>query len=183
MKTKLKTHSATLPELEKMALKSLDHECFSDVDKQEIKEDFIAEPYKFIFAYDENSNPVGRVALYKRKVPFEDIIIKLGGIGGVCVSEKNRRMGIATQLVKKGLEILKEEGCDIACLTVDLEKKIYSLYEKLGFVMMEREISFENVHGEIVREPGTMFAPVCSQEIYEQVMNSTTTFHYGRGYW
>ena len=57
------------------------------------------------------------------------------------------------------------------------------LYEKLGFTLMPRDISFENIRGEIIREPGTMFTPLVSQEKYDLIMNSSETFHYGRGYW
>lgn len=51
-------------------------------------------------------------------------------------------------MIKQGLATLKDQECDIACLNVDLEKKLHSLYEKAGFKMMNRDISFENAKGE-----------------------------------
>lgn len=163
-------------------LDKLNKECFGDVPDEESKEDFFAEPYSYLFAMIGNQM-ISRVALFKREVVFAGQKIALGGIGGVCVGVDYRHHGVASSMVKRGLVILRAEGCDVACLNVDLEKKIYSLYTKLGFVMMERDISFENVHGVIKHEPGTMFAPLNSPEKFALIMNSSETFHYGRGYW
>ena len=160
----------------------LNQECFADVSQDDVEQDFIAEPFGFLFA-SFGGVIIGRLALFERKIEFDGTEIKLGGMGGVCVGEKARHKGIATVMLKKGLDILREHSCDLACLNVDLDKKVYGVYERVGFWMMDRDISFENVHGEKVTEPGTMFAPICSQEKYDLVMNSESTFHYGRGYW
>ncbi|EKD65402.1 MAG: hypothetical protein ACD_50C00097G0003 [uncultured bacterium] len=104
-------------------------------------------------------------------------------MGGVCVAENMRRHSIATQMLKKGLEILKKEKCDIACLNVDLKKDVRKLYEKAGFTLMDRKISYENSKGVIKFDNGTMFAPILSKQTYDYIMNSTETFHYGKGYW
>ena len=174
--------STELSEVQRSALSRLDKECFWDVPETAINEDFIADPVAYIFAKNDGVI-IARLAVFKRKIVFDNRDIVLGGMGGVCVTENMRHIGIASMMLKQGLEILKSEKCDIACLNVDLDKKIYSVYEKLGFVLMPREISFENVNGEIVKELGTMFIPVCSSEIYDLVMSSSTTFHYGKGYW
>lgn len=164
------------------AIDKLNKECFSDVDPQEVAENFIAEPFGYIFALNEEKI-IGRLALFKRQIKFANKDVVLGGMGGVCVSTTYRHQGVATEMLQHGLSVLHDEGCDVACLNVDLEKKIYGVYEKLGFTMMDRDISFENIHGQIIREPGTMFVPVCSQAVYDTIMNSTETFHYGKGYW
>ncbi len=171
-----------LSQIHKTALERLNKECFGDVDPQEVVENFIAEPFGYLFAVESNQI-IARLALFSRIVKFENLTIKLGGMGGVCVSERFRHRGVASQLLKEGIKILAEQGCDIACLNVDLDKKIYSLYEKLGFQMMDREITFENVRGGIIRERGTMFHPLNSPAKFNLIMNSPETFHYGRGYW
>ncbi len=171
-----------LTESQQDGLAKLDAECFGDVPDLEVKENFIAEPFGYLFAF-VGDEIISRAALFKREVKFAGEPIILGGIGGVCVGKNYRHHGVASSLVKRALIILREEGCDVACLNVDLEKKIYSLYEKLGFTMMEREISFENVRGEVVRDKGTMFTPLSSQEKYNLIMNSPETFHYDLGYW
>ena len=167
---------------QQLGLNALDRECFGDVPEQAVTEDFIAEPFAYLFAMIGHQM-ISRVALFKREVVFAGQTIILGGIGGVCVTTLHRHHGIASSMLKRALLILREEKCDLACLNVDLERKIYGVYEKLGFTMMEREISFENVRGEVVRDKGTMFIPLNSPEKYEFIMNGTETFHYGHGYW
>ena len=68
-------------------------------------------------------------------------------------------------------------------MTVDLEEPMYGFYEKLGFKMMEREISFTDIHGKRIYENGSMFIPINSMDIYNHIMNSRKIFHYGNGYW
>lgn len=163
-------------------LNSLNTECFGDVPQSEVEENFYAIPFAYLLA-DVNNQIISRVALFKREIVFAGKHITLGGIGGVCVTKLHRHRGVASSMIKRALVELKREKCDIACLNVDLEKKIYGVYEKLGFKMMDREISFENSKGNLVYEMGTMFIPINSQELFELVMNSKETFHYGKGYW
>jgi predicted acetyltransferase len=167
---------------QQIGLDKLNQECFGDVASVEIQENFIAEPFAYLFAFI-GKEIVSRLALYKREISFSSQKILVGGIGGVCVTTVHRHHGVASSMLKRALLILKEEKCEIACLNVDLDKKIYGIYEKLGFKMMEREISFENVHGQIIHEPGSMFIALNSPEKYTLVMESTETFHYGKGYW
>jgi predicted acetyltransferase len=167
---------------QQVGLDKLNQECFGDVAEAEIKENFIAEPFAYLFAFI-GKDIISRLALYKREVVFSGQKILVGGIGGVCVTAAHRHHGVASSMIKRALLKLKEEKCDIACLNVDLDKKIYGIYEKLGFKMMDRDISFENVHGQIVHEPGSMFIALESPEKYTLIMESKETFHYGRGYW
>ena len=163
-------------------LDSLNQECFGDVSSIEINDNFIAKPFGYIFAM-VGKEMIGRVALFKREVVFSGQKVILGGIGGVCVTTSHRHHGIASSMLKRALLILSDEKCDVACLNVDLEKKIYPIYEKLGFTMMPRKISFENIRGEIIHESGTMFIALNSPDKYNLIMNSPITFHYGHGYW
>ena len=163
-------------------LTKLNKECFGDVQPEEITDNFIANPFAYLFAV-ANQETISRVALFKRTVQFRDQDILVGGIGGVCVTKTHRHHGVASSMVKRALVVLKVELCDVACLNVDLDKPAYHLYEKLGFTLMSRDISFENVRGEIVREGGIMFIPLASPNKYQLLMTSSKTFHYGHGYW
>ena len=173
---------AKLTPSQKESILKLQKECFSDVDRQSIEEDFIAESFARIFAL-KNQEIVGILRLFKRDIIFSGKKILLGGLAGTCVTESSRRRGVATKILKKGLEILKQEKCDIACLNADLEKRAYELYEEVGFKLMKRKISFENSKGKIKFDTGTMFIPVCSKQIYDYIIKSKKTFHYGKGYW
>ena len=82
-----------------------------------------------------------------------------------------------------GIKTLKDQGCDITCLNADLDKGAYKVYQGVGFTFMERKASFENIKGKTVFVDGTMFMPLKSEKIFDLVMNSQETFHYGKGYW
>lgn len=157
-------------------------ECFSHVDPGEAEECFYAESFGRILAFS-NDGLVGHLRLFKRIVEFGGIEVKVGGVGGVCVSTGMRGKGIAARMVRKGVQVLRREKVDVACLNADLSRGGDKFYEKLGFVLMKRKISFEDIHGNVRYDDGTMFIPVCSKATYQHIMKSCRTFHYGRGYW
>jgi predicted N-acetyltransferase YhbS len=151
---------------QKLRIKELQRECFRSVSADEIRECFIAESFGWVFAYT-HASIVGQLELYLRQVFFAGRRISLGGLGGTCVTASNRNKGIGSELVKRGLEILKEKGADIACLSADVKNYPYGIYHKLGFELMEREISFEDVYGRTRHDFGELFIPVCSMEVYD----------------
>jgi len=164
-------------------IKELQKECFSDVSREDIQQCFIAEGFGWIFAY-ENGIIVGQIELHSRTVLFEGKQVSLGGLGGTCVTAVARTRGIAKAMVKKGLEILRQEKSDVACLNADTEHHTSGgLYHQLGFTLMKRKISFEDVYGNTRYDSGELFIPLCSREIYDFIMKSDKTFHLGRGYW
>lgn len=167
---------------QKREIGQLQKECFGHVDEKEIKEHFFSIGFAWVLAYHQNEL-VGILELHKRKRVFDKSKFLLGGVAGICIINSMRKQGVGSKLLKKGLTVLRDAGCDIACMTVDLEKPMYGFYEKFGFKMMEREISFDDIHGKRIYEKGTMFIPIKSTEIYNRIMNSNKTFHYGNGYW
>lgn len=169
---------------QKQAVLELQRQCFGDVDPKEAEECFYAEVHARILAYS-NEELVGYLILHKRNIKFDGREIIMGGAVGACVAECMRGRGIGKRLMKKGLAILKNQGCDVACLNADLEnrKAAFELYKKLGFKLMERRISFEDIHGNMRYESGTMFIHLNSKELFNHVMNNMDTFHYGKGYW
>ena len=171
-----------LGEEQRLCIGLLMKECFGHVDPIEARDCFCAESFARILACS-NGKLIGHLRLFKRRVEFEKREVILGGIGGVCVSESMRERGIATRLVRKGLQVLKHEKVDIACLNADLSRAGDKFYEKLGFTLMNRKISFEDIGGRLRYDDGTMFIPVCSKEIYQRIMDGKKTLHYGRGYW
>jgi predicted N-acetyltransferase YhbS len=168
---------------QKQRIMELQKECFSHVSREEIEECFIARGFGWIFAY-ENGLIVGQVELHSKTVLFEGKQVLLGGLGGTCVTAAARNRGIAKAIVEKGLEILKYEKSDVACLNADIEHHTNGgLYHQVGFRLMKRRISFEDVYGKTRYDTGELFIPLCSQETYDLIMKSDRTFHLGRGYW
>lgn len=77
---------------QKVTVKKLQKECFSDVPQQSINEDFIAKEFGKIFAY-KDQKIVGMVGLFKREVYFEGRKITLGGMGGNLCNQKISKAG------------------------------------------------------------------------------------------
>jgi predicted N-acetyltransferase YhbS len=168
---------------QKRRIKELQQECFSRVSRKEIAECFIAKGFGWVLALQGNAI-VGQIELFSRKVEFEGRRILLGGLGGTCVTVRTRNRGLGSTLVRKGIEILRQKKCGVACLNANI--KDYpsgGLYYRVGFRLMRRPISFTDVRGKMRHDAGEMFAPICSNNVYESVMNSHTIFHMGRGYW
>ena len=163
-------------------IKKLQKKCFGYVDEKEIKEHFFSEGFAMVLVYLDKK-VVGILELHKRDCEFEESKLLLSGAAGVCVADSVRKQGIGSKLIKKGLRVLRDNGCAIACMNVDLEVGMHGFYEKLGFKMMDREISFDDIHGKRINSKGAMFILLNSKEIYDQIMSSRKTFHYGKGYW
>ena len=168
--------------IQQRSIKRLQKICFGHIDAKEIKEHFFPKGFAWVLAY-HNDELVSILELHKRRRVFDKSKFLLGGVAGVCVDSCMRKRGIGSKLIIKGLEVLKENGCDVACMTVELEEPMYGFYEKFGFKMMEREISFTDVNGKRIYDGGTMFIPINSVDIYNHIMNSCKIFHYGNGYW
>lgn len=132
--------ASELTDAQQSGLDALNRECFGDVDETEIQENFIAEPFAYLFAMS-GLEMISRVALLKREVVFAGQKIMVGGIGGVCVAIKYRHHGLVSSMLKRALLVLREQKCDVVYLHVDPSKKAYPVYEKLGFKMIDQEKS------------------------------------------
>ena len=157
-------------------------QCFSYVDPKEAKEDFYTPHIARVLAYSAK-DLVGYAGIHKVNVEFERKKIKLGGFGGVCTRPDMRGKGIATSVCAEAMEILKEKGCDIAFLSIDLTKETDKLYKKFGFEQLGRKFSWRNIHGKLKSDRGGMISPVMSQELFKSVLKGRGIFYVGEGYW
>lgn len=173
-----------LSDQQKQGVLKLEDQCFGDVDPKEGEECFYAAIFARILAY-ANEELVGYLILHKRNVEFDGRKIFVGGAVGACVVEHMRGKGLGIKLMKKGLAVLKKQNCDVACLNADPTNRnaAFELYNKLGFKLMDRKISFEDIYGNIRYDTGTMFIPLNSQELFNHITHSKKTFNYGKGYW
>lgn len=171
-----------LTEDQKDQIDALGKECFSDIPQEEKTKDFIAESFGRILAYDPNGL-IGMLRLFNRQIEFDNDTVALGGLGGVCVKPEMRGFGVGSKMVKKGLEVLHQQKCDVAILNVDRKKEAYKLYEKYGFKFLNRDISFENADGRICYDGDSMLITINSPDKYNKIMESKTILHQGRGYW
>lgn len=130
----------------------------------------------------ENNLLIGVVVVLKRNLVFNQNKIVLGGIGGVSVKVEKRRKGIATELLEKGMKILKQSKCDLAYLCTDINK-LKNLYAKVSFVPLNRAHTFLGRSGKRYTEHDAMIAPVDSSEKFQAVLTDNKPFYIGVGNW
>jgi predicted acetyltransferase len=145
------------------------------------QEKFFSHPKAWILAF-ERDQLIGRIFLHKRIIKFHEKDIIFGGIGGVCTRRDRRNRAIATKMLVRGMEILKEWDCDIAYLCADIEKT-GALYARVGFVPLNRPYSFYGRSGRLHEQKNGMIAPVNSPEIFKEVLHSEEKLHLGKGNW
>ena len=158
--------------------------CFADqVTKEEIEEDFNVSPIARVLAYHQDTL-VACAEVHKREVEYEGQAVTVGGFGP-CTSEDFRGQGIATRVCKAAMNYLRDQGCDIAFLSVDTERETHPLYERLGFKMLPHPFIYANVRGERKESDGGMIVPLRSQKLFDQVLNGNTKFALTpeTGYW
>jgi hypothetical protein len=83
------------------------------------------------------------------------------------------------------MDYLRAQGCDVVFLSVDPERESHALYERLGFRMLSQPFIYANLHGEPTESEGGMIAPLCSPELFGQVLRGDAPFPLTpeRGYW
>lgn len=83
-------------------------------------------------AIEEDGREVGRVRLYILKNDVHEA--PFGFLEYVIIDEAYKGKGLGTILVKKVIELAKEEGCyKLICTSRLGKQEIHSWYEKLGF--------------------------------------------------
>ena len=171
-----------LDKKQKRDITKLQSVCFGHLDPEEIKEDFCCQPTAHVLAHS-GSRLVGWAGVYKRAIEYQDTKIKIGGFG-LCTHPDWRRLGVATKMSLQALGFLKQGNCDLAFLSIDLlEKGPKKLYQKLGFVELPSKFFWQNRSGKIKADYGGMILPLCSQKLFNEVLQGRDVFYIGKGYW
>ena len=158
--------------------------CFSDqVTIEEVEEDFDRPPVAHVLAYDQD-NLIACAEVFKREVEYDGQTTILGGFAP-CTREDWRGQGIATRVCKTAMDYLRRQECDMAFLSVDTERETHPLYERLGFRMLPKPFIYANIRGELKESEGGMIVPLCSPELFEQVLDGDAQFTLTPevGYW
>jgi GNAT superfamily N-acetyltransferase len=169
---------------QKIEMHRLQIACFSDqVTAEEVEEDFDRPPAARVLAYHQDEL-IACAEVFKREIIYGGQTIMLGGFGP-CTREDLRGQGIGTLVCKAAIDYLQEQGCDIAFLSVDTERETHPLYERLGFKMLPKPFIYANIRGELKESDGGMIAPLCSQELFERVLQGDAEFALAPepGYW
>lgn len=143
-----------------------------------------SKPYAQIYAFNPAEDIIGCVLLFSRDVSFKDEIVKMGGIGGVSTAINERKKGIATKLLKIGVDKLKEDGHAVAFLNTNVkDPKLRGLYERQGFKVFENDYKFTGKTGKEYVEDDGMLAPLNNIKIFQEIMNSKEILDIGAGNW
>jgi len=145
------------------------------------QEKFFSRPKAWILVFERNQI-IGRILLHKRIIKFNDKNIVLGAIGGVCTRHDKRNQGIASIMLERAMKILKKWDCDIAYLCAEI-KKTGVLYNRVGFVPINRPYIFYGQSGKLYEQENGMIASINSREIFEEVLHSKEKLHLGNGNW
>lgn len=143
----------------------------------QIKLNYFATPDLLVIGYYKN-NIAGLVEIFFREINFAGKTISMGGIGGMVVDKKLRRRGFATQILKAAMKEMKTRKTNISMLCTDI-KKLSGLYGKVGFVPLGRPYYFINKKGKEEKDEAGMIAPISSEKIFEEILNSKEKINVG----
>ncbi len=169
---------------QKSEMLHLQKACFSgQVTAQEVEEDFNRPSIARILAYHQDEL-VACAQVFKREVEYDGQTIIVGGFGP-CTREDWCGQGIGTLVCKAAMDYLRGLECDVAFLSVDTSRETHPLYEGLGFNMLPNPFIYANIRGEFKESDGGMIAPLCSQELFELVLQGDAQFALTPepGYW
>lgn len=186
---KIKAFDVSPPELSKLVEQfkkeayQADKPPYTEKQKKEHDEKFCSQKdrFKYLLAF-QNDEIIGGLTLLKRDIVFRTRKILLGGIGGVWVRLDKQKMGIATTLLKKAMQILNKNNCDIAYLCTDI-KKLDKLFQKVGFQILNKQYTFLEKSGRRNYERNGMIAPITSKAIFTAVIREKKPFDIGKGNW
>jgi len=149
---------------------------FCDTVSDESKTDFYSSRDACVITH-KDADMVGYAGIHHANIQFENRNIQLGVLRGVCTKKEMRGTGIGTKINTKALKYLKERGDDVAFISADPETAKF--YEKVGFVIFPRKHIWTNSKGVHKEDFGSMIAPVCSQELFEYILNGSDLLDVG----
>ncbi|HOO68329.1 MAG TPA: GNAT family N-acetyltransferase [Bacilli bacterium] len=171
-------------DFDKSCIKEIDDICFGDVPKEDVIYDFIDNPIG-MFLLLNNGKIIGRVGIHKRVAFYNNQEYVLCGLGGLAVLPEYRNKGYGSKLIRCAINKMLELKCDVACMCVDRSKKAYKLYEKFGYVFLNRDAYYIDALERKKRDDSVMILGICNKDLADYILNSNFEFNYGtdKGYW
>jgi len=121
--------------------------------------------------------------IFRRAIIYNKTQISLGGIGKVRVREDMRRKGIASRMMNKAMKQLFLAKCDIAFLSTNIDSFLAAYYQKFSFISLNKPYVFRGFSGTMYTGQNGMIAPICSKEIFQQILGTKETLDIGKGNW
>jgi len=176
---------SVIPKKIKSSLNKICYECFLErmpkKERKENKDKFCSKGYAHFLAI-EKGKVISSVELFKRTIKYKRKSVFMGGLGGVCTTKKRRNRGIASLLMKKGMNDFKKQKCDIAFLCTDIENpKLVRLYNKSGFVVMKQPYACTGKSGKRYVDKEGMIAPIKSKSKFNLILKNKEILDIGLG--
>lgn len=171
-----------ITETQKVMLNAVNKVCFGFDDTEINQEEghmFGAKEFGAYLLLD-NTTVVGVSYLYKRLSEYDGQQFFIGGFGGLGILPDYRGNGYARQMVEKSLHLAAEVGVDIACLFTDRDETTYKLYEKFGFVYLNREAYYFDSLGVEKTLDDVMILGLGDKMLAKKILSTNYKFHYGK---
>ena len=153
--------------------------------KSDYEEIHCAPTFRHILGF-QNSVIISYLRVIVREITWRGQEVTLGGIGSVCTHPDFRGQGLASDLLEKAMQILREENADFALLQTDI-KKAANLYGPFGFVPVQKDCHFTHRDGssDKIKGKDVMMAPVANETIVQDIISSDEDEHLniGQGDW
>lgn len=121
-----------------------------------------AEPdYYGILSVEEQL--AGRLAVFDRQVSAGGVTVKVGGIGGVATKSQFRRRGVASALLSRAAEFMKNDlGLEFGFLLC--RREVSPVYAKLGWTRVDGPTIFSQPSGIDTYPHETMILPLANKQ-------------------
>jgi GNAT superfamily N-acetyltransferase len=150
---------------------------FADIDKDK----YFSLPYAYLVAI-EQENIISVTALFKRQLTYNRQTVNIGAFGYLTTAKKKRRRGVATALLKRGIEDFKSKNFDIAFLCTDInDPGLIKLYNRVGFFLLRKSYTYIGKSGAQYTEDNGMIASINCREKFELVQEGQEVLNLGVG--
>ena len=112
-------------------------ECFGPITPKQLLQWYSRERVdpNDVFVAEADGELVSTVEIISRKLLVgEKIYLRTGAIAGVCTDSDYRKKGIATNVMRRALDLKKSKGVSSASLYTELDNPARRVYERLGFI-------------------------------------------------
>lgn len=174
---------AALSDKEREEIKDFITLCFGKWEEDKRKLLYFTPTFHHLFMYEGNTL-VSYLRIIIRKIKWNGKDIIIGGVGDVSTLHDFRGKGYATELVKKGIALLKQEGADIGLLQTDTRKGA-KLYKEAGFIPANKSYTFQDAKGHIRNQwkQAVMLAPISNYNLFHEIVQSKKQLFIGKGDW
>ena len=140
-------------------------------------------PYAHVLAL-ERGKIIGVAKLFERSIRFRSEIVAIGGFGGVTTKKNKRRKGVATAVLRRGMEDFRMRNFDFAFLCADFKNLASArLYRKFGFVPLGKSYTYRGKSGANYVDNNGMIAPVKAMDEFKDVLSTKEILDIGLGSW